>query len=120
MSERDLHFVIPTYRLRDVGATVEAYDENFARSGQTAPIIVFDDSSVANHDKYFGALEATKTVNDLWYVGPAEKEQFVSYICKRLRDRKLDVLVRNLPQLWRQPQLHPDVYAGRPDGQRRR
>ena len=59
MSERDLHFVIPTYRLRDVGATVEAYDENFARSGQTAPIIVFDDSSVANHDKYFGALEAT-------------------------------------------------------------
>ena len=24
MSERDLHFVIPTYRLRDVGATVEA------------------------------------------------------------------------------------------------
>jgi hypothetical protein len=96
VSERDLHFVIPTYRLRDVGATVEAYDENFARSGQTAPIIVFDDSSVANHDKYFGALEATKTVNDLWYVGPAEKEQFVSYICKRLRDRKLDVLVRNL------------------------
>jgi len=26
VSERDLHFVIPTYRLRDVGATVEAYD----------------------------------------------------------------------------------------------
>lgn len=96
MTEPNLHFVIPTYRLRDVGETVEAYDENFARSGQTAPIIVFDDSSVANHDKYFGSLEATKTTNELWYVGPAEKEQFVSYICKRLRDRKLDVLVRNL------------------------
>lgn len=96
MTEPNLHFVIPTYRLRDVGETVEAYDENFSRSGRTAPIIVFDDSSVANHDKYFGSLEATKTANELWYVGPAEKEQFVSYICKRLRDRKLDVLVRNL------------------------
>lgn len=96
MTEKDLQFVIPTYRLRDVGVTVEAYDDNFRRSGQTAPIIVFDDSSLANHDKYFGALERVKTHNDLFYVGPAEKEQFVAYICRRLRDRKLDVLVRNL------------------------
>jgi hypothetical protein len=96
VTEPDLHFVIPTYRLRDVGETVEAYDDNFARSGQTAPIVVFDDSSVANHDKYYSLLEATRTQNEVWYVGPAEKEQFVSYICKRLRDRKLDVLVRNL------------------------
>jgi hypothetical protein len=96
VTEPDLHFVIPTYRLRDVGETVEAYDENFTRSGQSAPIIVFDDSSIANHDKYYAALEATRTQNELWYVGPAEKEQFVSYICRRLRDRKLDVLVRNL------------------------
>lgn len=96
MTEPNLHFVIPTYRLRDVGETVEAYDENFTRSGQTAAIMVFDDSSVANHDKYYAALEATRTHNDVWYVGPAEKEQFVSYICRRLRDRKLDVLVRNL------------------------
>lgn len=96
MTEPNLQFVIPTYRLRDVGETVEAYDENFTRSGQTAPIMVFDDSSVANHDKYYSALEATRTHNDVWYVGPAEKEQFVSYICRRLRDRKLDVLVRNL------------------------
>lgn len=88
--------MIPTYRLRDVGETVEAYDDNFIRSGQTAPIIIFDDSSVANHDKYYAGLEETRTQNELWYVGPAEKEQFVSYICKRLRDRKLDVLVRNL------------------------
>lgn len=96
MNEVDLHFVIPTYRLRDVGETVEAYDQNFWRNGQTAPIIVFDDSSLANHDKYYAALEATKTHNELYYVGPAEKEQFVSYICRRLRDQKLDVLVRNL------------------------
>ena len=26
-TERTLHFVIPTYRLRDVGATVTAYDD---------------------------------------------------------------------------------------------
>lgn len=96
VTEAELQFVIPTYRLRDVGETVEAYDANFERSGQTAPIIVFDDSSVANHEKYFGALEATRTHNELWYVGPAEKEQFVSYICRRLRDRKLDLLVRNM------------------------
>lgn len=96
MTDPELQFVIPTYRLRDVGETVEAYDENFQRSGQTAPIMVFDDSSVANHEKYFGVLEAKNTHNELWYIGPAEKEQFVSYICRRLRDRKLDVLVRNL------------------------
>jgi hypothetical protein len=96
LHELDLQFVIPTYRLRDVGETVEAYDENFWRNGQMAPIIVFDDSSVANHEKYYSVLENTKTHNELYYVGPEEKEQFVSYICRRLRDRKLDLLVRNL------------------------
>jgi hypothetical protein len=96
MTEPNLQFVIPTNRLRDVGETVEAYDDNFWRNGQTAPIVIFDDSSVANHEKYFASLEHTKTFNPLFYVGPAEKEQFVSYICRRLRDKKLDVLVRNL------------------------
>jgi len=96
MIDSDLHFVIPTYRLRDVAETVLAYDDNFWRNGQTAPIIVFDDSSVANHEKYYAQLENTKTHNELFYVGPAEKEQFVSYICRRLRNKKLDVLVRNL------------------------
>jgi hypothetical protein len=96
MIDIDLQFVIPTYRLRDVGETVEAYDANFRRNGQTAPIIVFDDSSVANHDKYYANLEQTKTHNELLYVGPHEKEEFVDFICRRLRDKKLDVLVRNL------------------------
>jgi len=96
MFDTDLKFVIPTYRLRDVNETVEAYDDNFRRNGQSAPIIVFDDSSVANHEKYYARLEQTKTHNEIFYVGPAEKEQFVSYICRRLRDKKLDVLVRNL------------------------
>jgi hypothetical protein len=40
-------FVIPTYRLRDVAATVEAYDEHFRRNGHTLELMVFDDSSVA-------------------------------------------------------------------------
>jgi hypothetical protein len=89
-------FVIPTYRLRDVGATVEAYDEHFWSNGHSVKMIVFDDSSLANHEKYFSRLEQTKTVNDLYYVGPHEKEQFLSFLNKKLRDRKLETLVRNL------------------------
>jgi hypothetical protein len=96
VTTHQMHFVIPTYRLRDVGETVEAYDDNFARCGQSAPITVFDDSSIANHQKYYDTLEATRTQNEVWYVGPAEKEQFLGYICRRLKDRKLDMLVRNL------------------------
>lgn len=96
MTEKPLQFVIPTHRLRDVGEAVEAYDDNFRRCGQTAPIHVFDDSPQASHDKYFAQLERAKTHNDLFYTGPAEKEEFISYICKRLKDRKLDMLVRNL------------------------
>lgn len=34
------------------------YGANFQRSGQSTPIIVFDDSSVA-HEKYYGTLEST-------------------------------------------------------------
>jgi hypothetical protein len=40
----DLTFVIPTYRLRDVGETVEHYDEHFRRNGHSVRIMVFDDS----------------------------------------------------------------------------
>jgi hypothetical protein len=35
MHARDLFFVIPTYRLCEVGETVQAYDEHFRRNGQT-------------------------------------------------------------------------------------
>ena len=45
MQEPDLFFVIPTYRLREVGETVEQYDENFGRNGHSVRMIVFDDSS---------------------------------------------------------------------------
>jgi hypothetical protein len=37
------------------------------------------DSSPANQKKYFSLLEQTRTHNDLFYVGPREKEQFLGY-----------------------------------------
>ena len=77
MQEKHLSFVIPTYRLRDVGETVAHYDEHFWRNGHSVSIVVFDDSSPANHEKYFSLLEGTATHNELYYVGPKEKEQFI-------------------------------------------
>jgi len=96
MHEKELFFVIPTHRLREVGETVEHYDEHFWRNGHAVPIIVFDDSSPANQEKYYPLLEQTKTHNELYYVGPREKEQFVAHINGRLRDKRLEGLVKNL------------------------
>jgi hypothetical protein len=91
-----IFFVVPTYRLRNVGETVERYDEHFWRNGHAVPMIVFDDSSPANQEKYYPLLEKTCTHNNLYYVGPREKEQFLSYLNDRLRDKRLVGLVRNL------------------------
>jgi hypothetical protein len=96
METRELTFVIPTYRLRDVGEAVEEYDQHFWRNGHTVRIVVFDDSSPANQQKYFPLLEQTRTHNELFYVGPAEKEQFLSYLNQRLRDARLEGVVKNL------------------------
>ena len=96
MEQRDLTFVIPTYRLRDVGETVERYDQHFWRNGHSVRIVVFDDSSPANQEKYFPLLEQIHTHNALYYVGPREKEQFIAYLNERLRDARLEGLVRNL------------------------
>ena len=96
MAEQDLFFVIPTYRLRDVGETVEHYDEHFWRNGHSVRMIVFDDSSPANQEKYYPLLEQTQTHNELYYVGPREKEQFLAYLNGRLRDKRLESLVKNL------------------------
>src|SRR5271155_1721486 len=90
MNARDLYFVIPTYRPRDVGETVEAYDEHFWRNGHAPKIIVFDDSSPVAQEKYYPLLERTKTHNPVYYVGPKEKEQFTAYLSRRLRDKRLD------------------------------
>ena len=96
MNARELYFVIPTYRLRDVGETVEAYDEHFRRNGHSPKIIVFDDSSPAAQEKYFPQLQQTRTYNEIHYVGPREKEQFTNHLSHRLRDKRLDGLVKNL------------------------
>ncbi len=96
MYEQNSYFVIPTYRLRDVGETVGQYDEHFWRNGHSVRMIVFDDSSPSNHDRYFSRLQQTATHNELFYVGPREKEQFLAYLNRRLRDKRLDGLVKNL------------------------
>ncbi|MFD0892591.1 hypothetical protein KBB96_14300 [Luteolibacter ambystomatis] len=96
MNTSNTLFAIPTYRLRDVSETVEIYDEHFWRNGHSAPIMVFDDSSIANHQKYFHELEKTRTHNELIYVGPHEKERFIQFLNRKLRDKKLESLVRNL------------------------
>jgi hypothetical protein len=96
MPANDLYFVIPTYRLRDVGETVETYDEHFWRNGHAVRMIVFDDSSPVSQEKYYPLLEQTKTHNDLYYVGPREKEQFLAHLNGRLRDKRLEGLVKNL------------------------
>jgi hypothetical protein len=96
MQDRDLFFVIPTYRLRDVGETVEHYDEHFWRNGHSVRMIVFDDSSPSGQEKYYPLLEQTKTHNELYYVGPQEKERFIAFLNGRLRDKRLESLVKNL------------------------
>src|SRR6202050_595356 len=95
-NEDDLSFVIPTHRLRDVGETVEQYDEHFWRNGHSPQIIVFDDSTPANQEKYCPLLEKTKTHQDLYYVGPHEKEQFLTYLNSRLRNKRLESLIKSL------------------------
>jgi hypothetical protein len=96
MNAKPVCFVIPTYRLREVGETVAHYDDHFWRNGHSVSIVVFDDSSAVNHDKYYSLLESTPTHNELYYVGPREKEQFIGYLNQRLPDKRLQGLVRSL------------------------
>ena len=96
MRNKTTVFAIPTNRLRDVAETVEIYDKHFWSNGHSVKMMIFDDSTLANHEKYYAKLEQTKTVNDLYYVGPHEKEAFIAFLNRKLRDRKLESLVRNL------------------------
>ena len=41
-------------------------------------------------------LEQTSTHNSLYYVGPREKDQFLAHLNGRLRDKRLEGLVKNL------------------------
>ena len=79
MREKELSFVVPTHRLREVGETIEQYDEHFWRNGHSVRMVVFDDSTPTNQQKYYPLLEQTHTHQELHYVGPREKEQFLAY-----------------------------------------
>jgi hypothetical protein len=96
MSTPELSFVIPTYRLRDVSETITQYDQHFWRNGHAVRMMVFDDSTPATQEKYYSLLEQTCTHNELFYVGPREKEAFLSYLNRRLRDARLEGIVKNL------------------------
>jgi hypothetical protein len=96
MKDSEPYFVIPTHRLRDVGATVHEYDDHFRKNGHCVQMIVFDDSTQANVEKYLPQLEQIRTRSDLYYVGPREKEQFIEYINSRLRNGRLEPLVKNI------------------------
>jgi hypothetical protein len=96
MTDPELYFVIPTHRLRDVGGTIHEYDEHFWRNGHSLQMIVFDDSTQANVEKYLPLFAETKTRSDLYYVGPSEKEQFIEYVNSRLRNKRLEPLVKNI------------------------
>jgi hypothetical protein len=98
MKAKETTFVIPTYRLKDVAETVEQYDHNFWTNGHALKLMVFDDSSVANHEKYYPLLEQTRTYNDLFYIGPREKAQFIAFLNQKLRDKNIESLVRTLFQ----------------------
>jgi hypothetical protein len=95
-STSDPIFVIPTYRLRDVAETVEAYDDNFSRNGHSIKIMVFDDSSIATHKKYFSKLEQTRTTNPIYYVGPNEKRKFTNILLNRLQNTNMESIVNGL------------------------
>jgi hypothetical protein len=72
------------------------YDEHFWRNGHSPQMIVFDDSTPTNVEKYFSQLEHLKTRSDLFYVGPRQKEEFLGYLNSRLRNKRLEPLVKNL------------------------
>src|ERR1700751_134587 len=96
MTEPTLYFVVPTHRLRDVGTTVHEYDEHFWKNGHSPQMIVFDYSTQANVDKYLPVFEKTKARSELFYVGPREKEEFIAYVNSRLRNKRLEPLVKNI------------------------
>lgn len=73
-------FVIPTYRLKDVGKAVAAFDAHFHQHGHSIPIWVFDDSTYDGHRRYYGHLERTPTFNEVFYVGPREKSAFLAHV----------------------------------------
>ena len=100
------------------GTTLGERDRTGQKFTATTEYGVLVDSSPDNQAKYYPHLKRTSTHNDLYYVGPREKEQFLAYLNGRLRDKQAGRSGQEplSPQLRRQPKLHPHVHPRRPDG----
>ncbi len=69
MNDPEHYFVVPTHRLRHVSETIHEYDEHFWRNGYSPQMIVFDDSTPANVEKYFikASIELWPTLVEICY-----------------------------------------------------
>ncbi len=94
--EPEPYFAIPTCRLRDVGETVSHYDQHFYNHGHLVKMVIFDDSGPALHEKYFPNFSRIKTANELYYVGPQQKDEFKGMLHKRLGDARFEPLIADL------------------------
>jgi hypothetical protein len=81
--------------LRDVGATVEQYDQHFWRNGHSVRIMVFDDSSTANQEKYYPLLADPDPQSCLLY-RPSRKGEVPLVPQRAIARRAARGLVRNL------------------------
>jgi hypothetical protein len=79
MKQGPIIFTIPTYRLRDVAETIEKYDEHFWSNGHTIKMMVFDDSSLANHEKYYALLERQKRSMTFTTSAREKRNSFLSF-----------------------------------------
>ena len=82
-------FAVRTHLPRDTVETVEISDEHFCGNGPLVRMMVFDDSSAANHQKYFSPLEQTM-VSDLSCVDLTEK--FIGFLNRDLQTASHDAL----------------------------
>ena len=97
MHPRELSFVIPTYRLRDVGETVEQYDEHFWRNGHS----VTDDRLRRFQPRHAGEVLPAARADphpQRRVLRRAAREGAVprATSISRLRDKRLESLVKNL------------------------
>ena len=73
------------------------YDEHFWRNGHSPTIDRLRRFQPGRPGEILSAARADAArTTSCYYVGPREKEQFIGYLSRRLRDKRLDGLVKNL------------------------